>query len=137
MSSANLDLVRSIYGEWAGGDWDSTWWADPEIELILHDGVTQGTYSGLAGIADAWRDFLGAWKDFKVVVDEYIDVGDDRVLALVHNQGQGRISGVDVESTGGKSANLFTIRDGKVVRLKAYWHRQTALDELGLSERDD
>jgi ketosteroid isomerase-like protein len=126
--------VRSIYGEWSSGDWDSTWWADPEIEMILHDGVTQGTYSGFAGMASAWREFLSSWKDFKVVVDEYIVVDEDRVLALVHNQGKGRISGVDVESTGGKSANLFTIRDGKVVRLKAYWSRQTALDELGLSE---
>jgi ketosteroid isomerase-like protein len=134
VSSANLDLVRSIYAEWGSGDWDSTWWADPEIEMILHDGVTQGTYSGFEGMASAWREFLSSWKDFKVVVDEYIVVDEDRVLALVHNQGKGRISGVDVESTGGKSANLFTIRDGKVVRLKAYWSRQTALDELGLSE---
>jgi hypothetical protein len=31
MSSANLELVRSIYEAWGRGDFRGTEWADPEI----------------------------------------------------------------------------------------------------------
>jgi hypothetical protein len=35
---------------------------------------------------------------------------------------------------GAKGANLFYLRDGKVIRAVLYWDRQRALDAAGLRE---
>jgi hypothetical protein len=37
MSQENGEIVRSIHAEWARGNFSSTTWADPEIELVRAD----------------------------------------------------------------------------------------------------
>ena len=59
MSSANLDLVRSIYAAWARGDFGSAEWADPEMEYEYADGPSPGAWKGIGGMAEGFRDFLG------------------------------------------------------------------------------
>jgi hypothetical protein len=58
MSSANLDLVRSIYPDWERGDFSHVHWADPEIEFTLADWPDAGTWSGLVG----WQRPGGRWS---------------------------------------------------------------------------
>src|SRR3954471_22614318 len=70
--SENLDLVRSIYADWERGDFGATEWADPGIEYVHADGPAQGTWTGLAGIASGWREWLSAWKDLRIEVERYL-----------------------------------------------------------------
>jgi hypothetical protein len=58
MSSANVDLVQSIYKAWERGDYSSIEWAHPEIEYVHADGPDAGHWNGLAGMVEAFRDFL-------------------------------------------------------------------------------
>ena len=131
--SANVDLVRSIYAEWERGDFGSVAWADPQIEFVFADGPSPGRWTGVSGMREGFRDFLGAWESYGVESAEYRELDPERVLALVSFSGSGKASGVELGLTGQRGANLFHIRYGKVTRLVLYWDRDRALAELGLA----
>jgi len=132
--SENLDLVRSIYADWGRGDFGSADWADPQIEFVMPDGVMPGSWTGVAGMASAWREVLGAWRDFRAELVSCRALDDERVLVLTDNGGSGKTSGLDVDHLRTKGANVFYLRDGKVSRLVAYWDRDRALTDLDLAE---
>jgi len=137
MSQENLDLVRSTTAAWERGDYSNVEWAHPEIEYLIVDGPSPGTWTGLAGMANGWRDFLRAWEhEFRCVVEEYRELDDERVLVLQHFSGRGKASGVEVTQMTGKGATLFHLRDGKVTRLVVCFDRERAFAELGLSAQD-
>lgn len=139
MSSANLNLVRSIYAAWERGDFSSTIpapaseWADPEIEYVIADGPSPGRWMGLGVMTESWRDFLRAWEDFHGEVDEYRELDDERVLVLVQFRGRGKTSGLDLRQMRSQGAHLFRVRDGKVAAIALYLDREHALADLGLA----
>jgi ketosteroid isomerase-like protein len=133
MASTNVDLVRSIYAAWERGDFSESWWAHPELELVFVEGPQRGSWKGIAAVAEAWSDFLRNWEDWRIVVEEYRELEDERVLVLLHNSGRGRRSGVEVAQIAAKAANVLRIRDGKVVELVVYADRERALADLSLA----
>lgn len=64
ISSANVDLVRSIYARWERGDFSSAECADPEIEILTADGPEPSRGTGLSALARFMRVWLSAWEDF-------------------------------------------------------------------------
>jgi len=132
MSSANLDLVRSIYADWERGDFSSSEWAYPEIEATWVDGPSPGTWTGLASMAEGMRDVVDAWEGFRVEAEEFREMDDEHVLIPYRASARGRGSGVDLGLMHARGANLFQIRAGKVRRLVIYWNRDRAFADLGL-----
>ena len=137
MSSANLDLVRSIYADWERGDFSSAACAHPEIELVIADGPSPGNWTGRARMAEGWRDFFSAWEDWRVDVDEYRDLDGGRVLVLEDRSARAKISGLRIGKMVGETrstgASLFHVRDGKVTRFVTYFDRENAFADLGLA----
>jgi ketosteroid isomerase-like protein len=131
--SANLDLVRSVYAAWERGDFSSAAWADPDIEFVIPDGPAPGRWNGLAEMADALRDVLSAWEDFRLLADEYRELDGERVLVFDRNSGRGRTSGAEIGHTRAQGAQLFRLHGGKVTQLVSYWDRERALTDLGLA----
>jgi ketosteroid isomerase-like protein len=134
VSSANVELVRSIFAAWEHGDFSSVGWADPEIEYVFADGPEPGHWTGLGGMARGFRQWLAGLKDIRFMADEYFELDGGRVLVFVHGSGHGRTSGLNMEQVHARgSANLFHIHQGRVTRLVVYWDRERALADVGLA----
>ncbi len=57
-------------------------------------------------------------------------MGTDKVLLISVEHFVGR-DGIEVEAP---AAAVFTLRDGKIIRLEAFWEKQRALQAVGLRE---
>ena len=136
MSSANPDLVRSVYAAWERGDFASAEWAHPEIAFGMADGPEPFSVSGIAQMRVAFSEFLGTWNDFRVEAQEYRELDDERVLVCVHNSGSGKSSRMEIGRTA-HGANLWVIRNGKVVEFVIYFNRDRAFSDLGLAPNTD
>jgi hypothetical protein len=112
MASANLELVRSIHGAWERGDFSSVEWAHPDIEYVQADGPAPGSWIGLAGMAEGFRDFLSAWEEWRVEVDEYRELDGERVLVLQRFSARGKASGFEAARTRTEVASVFQICAG-------------------------
>ena len=76
--------------------------------------------------------WLQAWADLEFEVDDVLDAGHD-VVALIRNQRQwGRRSGIVTEMP--PYGVVFTIRNGKVVRWRAFSDERSALKAAGLRD---
>ena len=132
--SANLDLVRSIYADWERGDFSKAEWADPEIEYVQVGGLAPGSWTGLAGMAQAMRRWLSSWEDFRMGADEFRELDGEQVLVLIRRSGRGKISHLDVKGAG---ALVFHLRESEVTRLVLYNDRERAFADLGLAPEGD
>jgi ketosteroid isomerase-like protein len=133
MASANVELVRSIYAAWERGEYGSADWAHPEIEYVIADGPTPGSWKGLADMAKGARANLDPWQDFRFQAEEYRELDDERVLVLTCHSGRGKRSGVEIGEVRPRGAGLFTLREGKVIQFVQYMNLDRALADLGLA----
>jgi ketosteroid isomerase-like protein len=132
--SENLDLVRSIYADWERGDFSRADWADPQIEYVVFGGPAPGTWTGLAGMTEGEREFLGSWEDYRVQADAYREFDAERILVHTLSTGRGKLSGMEFPQAWTRGAVLFHIRDGRVARLVVSLERDRFLADLGLEE---
>ena len=133
MSQENVETVRSIYAAWERGEFSAVDWANPEIEYVVADGPSPSSTTGLAGMASTQRDFMAAWEDWGVEVEECREFDAERVLVLFHFSGRGKTSGLDIGKIGTKGASLFHVRGDKVTRIVHYLDRERAFADLGLA----
>jgi ketosteroid isomerase-like protein len=132
--SANVDLVRSIFADWERGDFSSAEWADSEIEYVENEVLDAGSMKGKAAMAERWRSWLGAWEEWRVEAEEYVELDHECVLVPFHFDARGKASGLEL---GGvmrvEGASLFHLCGGKVTRLVQYRNRDRAFADLGLA----
>jgi ketosteroid isomerase-like protein len=57
-----------------------------------------------------------------------LDLGDERVMAMLRVKARARLSGIETEL---RLAIVYTLRDGKVVQGREYVDRSTALEAAG------
>ena len=129
---ANLDLVRSILTQWERGDFTSTEWAHPEIEYVFGDGPVTRTWKGIAAMGKGFRDFVETLEGYRLIPDEFRELDDERVLVFAHGAGRAKTSGLELDQMRARAAELFHIRDGKVIRIVNYFDPENALADLGL-----
>ena len=127
----DLRTLRRVYDDWARGEfWDVSTY-DPEIEFVIGPSLPEpGTYHGYAGMEKGFRgSWLESWKQLRFEAEEFITAGEGRIVVLYRQSGIGKMSGVEAELQGG---HVWTMRDGKAVRLEVHAHRHEALEAAGL-----
>jgi len=75
--------------------------------------------------------YLDALADLRIRAEQIIDLVGDWVLVLSRHTARGKTSGLPYEHELG---DLFTLRDGKILRFVSYWDRAAALEAAGLSQ---
>jgi ketosteroid isomerase-like protein len=99
-------------------DPDIEWWAPPEwLEDRLYSGHT-----GVRQLAEFWTQ---QFDEYRVEPSRLIDIGDDRVVALLHQRGRIRGSGDRIEQQVGYIARF---RAGKVAEVRVYFSWEATLE---------
>ena len=136
MSRENVEIIRRMYDAWLADDTGVVFETfDADIELnpdpeAAWVGIGQ-VYRGHAGMRSYMALVYEAFEGYRPEVEELIDVGD-RVLTLAIEHGKGRGSGADVQAN--KTAHVWTLRDGKAIRVDLYLNRDSAFRAVGLAE---
>jgi uncharacterized protein len=108
-------------------------WLDPDIEWRgprQFPDLAEPRF-GHAGVREYMTVLAEALDDYRMVPEEFIDAGENRVLVFSREGGRGVGSGAEVMTQ--PTAHLWTLRDGKAVRMESYWERADALEAAGLS----
>jgi hypothetical protein len=138
MSREDVEIVRRVYEAATHGD-AATVLAlyDPEVEWDTRGhpagSITGhiGIYHGHEGVRNWFRSWDEEFEDLRYEIEELIDAGD-QVISVSTWRGRGRASGVEVEWK--HHAGIWTIHDGKIVRVVWFRTRVEALEAAGLSE---
>jgi ketosteroid isomerase-like protein len=126
MSQENVDSIKRGFEAWNRDDFDT--WIEQFAPEVEWSALTE-EFRGHDGARQAWESFKGV-VSLTVRFDDIRDLGES-VLALGEITGTGRTTGLPI---GGELAQLFTFRDGKVVRVRDFRSHAEGLDAVGLSE---
>ncbi len=129
MARTNVGLVESVYEQLLAGDdalffeslapdveWDET--GGPAGE-VFPDGAL---LRGVPELRRFLRNWVGSWEEIEWHPRDFQDAGSDVVVTVII-RGRGR-GGVEVEHT---RHQVWTLRDGKIVRFKSFLTRDEAL----------
>ena len=134
MSEETLANLRRGYEAFNRGDASAAMdLATPDVEW-----GTTGAYPGLVGVyrgreaIPRWMDAIrSAWEKFEVTPDEVVRDEADVLVVAELERGRGRGSGVEVEI---RVFSVYSFRQGKVRRRRAFTEREEALEAAGLRE---
>jgi ketosteroid isomerase-like protein len=139
MSQENVEVVRRLFAALQSldvGNFERRFDEvreifDPEVEWVAppHSLLASEEYRGYDGVRRFWTQFLAAWDEYGVQVEELIDAGDDRVVAVMRLSG--RTHELEVDEA---RSSLLTLRDGRIVRIEPFASRDGALEAAGLEE---
>ena len=133
MSRENVEVLRRLYDQFERGDF----WAlgdayDPDVEWRWSRSgralVGGTTYRGRSEVLGAMREWLRGWDWFRVSAEEFIDAGDSVVVVVR----------ADAKLKGGRGdvtdnwADVYTLRDGKIVVMEAFDSRADAVRAAGV-----
>jgi ketosteroid isomerase-like protein len=136
MSEENVELVRAQIDAYNRGDYDAALalldeeveWHVPEVAAL--DAPASGIVQGRALVAEQFARWLEAWETHAFQVTDALSQGDDVFIAGLQ-VGRGRHSGLDIRVP---TFHVFTVRDQKIVAMRAFSERADALEAAGLDE---
>jgi uncharacterized protein len=135
MGEDNVAIVRRAYEAFNRGDFDRALdFLAPEVEWQMPSNLPDaGVWRGRDQVIAKMTDFFDVFDELQVQVEELI-AADDRVVAFVRYKGRGSTTGLTVQGVS-LDSQVWTLRDGKVVRLEFHGGTAGALEAVGLEDR--
>ena len=133
MSPENVRIVRAHIEAWRAEDAPrAVSFLDPNVVAdVSRTGGIDSAYFGREAITEYFRRYAGSFEGYRWEGLRLTDLGSGAVLAVMRETGQGKGSGVPVDRP---LATLYTVMDGKIVRITTFRTEQEALEAAGLSE---
>jgi ketosteroid isomerase-like protein len=134
MSQENLEIVRAAFNAFArDGFEEALAYVDPEVVFEPPDEAVESPtgFRGHDALRERWKTLMEPFQDAQFQPIEFIDVNDETVVTVFRLMVRGRASEVPVEA---EPAYVLALRDGKILRMRAYLHRDQAFEALGLAD---
>jgi uncharacterized protein len=129
MSRENVEIVRRAFELKVLGRGSDAELAAFHPDVVINS-VEEGPSYGLNAIRDNFERWASAWDELEATPEEFVDAGE-RVLVTARHRGRGRGSGISVDA---HFHEVYTLRDGKIIRVEEFIDRDKALEAAGLSE---
>ena len=127
MTPERAEVVREFFDAVESEDYaPALRMLDPSVMWLPTEG---GRYEGIDGVAEAFAAWMEPWAEHQLVTEEVTPLGDDHVLATLHIVARGRHSGVEIDQ---RFFHLYTVREGKIIRMVEYVHRDEAVRAAGV-----
>jgi ketosteroid isomerase-like protein len=125
VSTGNVAIVERSLRHYLRGEYDTalTAFAD-DIELI----TALERFHGHRGVVQEAKRWEETWEDYRFDVEALVDA-DDKVVMLYRQVGRAKVSGIEVEERAGW---VYTLREGKIVRVQMFPDQRTALRAAGV-----
>jgi ketosteroid isomerase-like protein len=126
MPRDNVEIVKGAFAAWGRRDGDTVrelFHVDGEFRSAIVGGIEGGVYR-YDDVERNFSDLDEAFEDWHTEDERFLDVGGDKVVVLYRIVGQGKGSGVPVDSEVGL---VFTLRDGKIALGEVHLDPQDAL----------
>jgi uncharacterized protein len=130
MSGENVEVVRRILERFGRTGEPDVSDLDARIEVHDHELPDSVTHYGHDGFLRSIEDWESAWENYSFELEEFIEVGD-RVVVILHTTATGSTSGLTLDR---RDAQVYELRDGKVIRLDYFKSKAEALEAMGLLE---
>ena len=128
MSQENVEVVRAFVSGLLLHEHDE--WLPYVDPAFVWNPTEQGATEGIEALVETMTAWESTWDEYSVIPEGFEDLGD-RVVATLHFHGRGHGSGVETEA---RFYEVYTLRDGKLVRMDEFLDRSEALEAAGLRE---
>jgi ketosteroid isomerase-like protein len=116
--NARLETPRELFEPDYEFDNTELW---PDLDGVL----------GFDAAQEAMREYWETFEGYHVELEEVIHADESRVVVVVRDGG--RMRGTDAE-VWNRFFHVWTLRDGRIVRLSVHAERDRSLEAAGLSE---
>lgn len=131
MSQEAVEIVRAGFEAWKSRSTGLFDLFAEDIEWeVRPDLPDAATYRGLEGVQELLSQFMAVMGDMWFEPEDLIEAGEDQVVVPLRWGGTGKASGAPFEEQ--KETWVFTVRDGKVTRIKEFATREEAFKAAGL-----
>ena len=131
MSDQNVEVIRRGYEHFVATGQLLEETIDPGFVWDMstfRNWSERQTYEGLEGAKEFLMDWADAWEDWQVEVEELHDAGD-KVVTVARQSGRAKATGLPVDM---HLAQVWSLRDGKQVRMEMYADPGGAMRAVGL-----